>query len=76
MIHIVVQQKSAQHHKATILQLKKVKKEERGCGGGNTGRSVIREMELGVVELEAREAKDWWPPPEAGRGKERFYPEF
>lgn len=37
---------------------------------------VIREVELGVVELEAREAKGWWPPPEAGRGKERFYPEF
>ena len=37
---------------------------------------VIREVELGVVELEAREAKGWWPPSEAGRGKERFYPEF
>lgn len=37
---------------------------------------VIREVEIGVVELEARDAKDWWPPPEAGRGKGRFCPEF
>lgn len=39
-------------------------------------KAVWSEAEIGVVELKAKDAKDWWPPPEAGRGKEWSYPEF